>query len=57
MPERFDAVDAQDGYLKTVTRKQFGITFDIDLFQAVKIGASGLAHLCFHFFTEMTARL
>ncbi len=57
MSERFDAVDAQDRYLEPVTRKQLGITFDIDLFQPVKLNAACLANLCFHFFTEVAARL
>ena len=57
MPESFDAIDPKNRYFKTVARKQHGITFDIDLFQAVKIRAPGAAHLCFHFFTEMTAWL
>ena len=57
MTESLDAVDAKDRYLITVTRTQLIVSFDIDLFQSVEISASGFAHLCFHFFTEVTSRL
>ena len=57
MPKCFDAVDAQHGYLVSITRKQFGVFLDINFFQGVEFVTPRGAHLCFHFITEVTAGL
>ena len=56
MSEGFVAVDHHDGNVVLIFSEQFGIRFDIDLFEREPIVATGALDCELRFVTEVTAR-